>query len=171
MGAEDHKAAASRQVAALAGAVLTVSDTRTEADDASGALIRELLAEAGHRVAHYAILKNDPLAVRAEVARLCAGGGVDFVITTGGTGISPRDLTIEAVRPLFQRELEGFGDLFRYLSYGQVGSAALLSRATAGTVGQALVFCLPGSQAAVRLALEQLILPELRHLIAQLRKA
>ncbi|MCG0237897.1 MAG: MogA/MoaB family molybdenum cofactor biosynthesis protein [Firmicutes bacterium] len=171
MGVTDHKEAAARQVQSLRAAVLTVSDTRTEASDASGAAIRDLVTRAGHQVVHYRILKDEPLAVRAEVARLAGEEAADFIVTTGGTGISPRDQTIEAVRPLFQKELEGFGDLFRMLSFQEVGSAALLSRATAGTVGRCLVFCLPGSEAAVRLALEKLVLPEIRHLIAQLRKA
>lgn len=169
MGVDDHKAAAA-QVDGLAAAVLTVSDSRTEASDESGALMRDLITAAGHRVAHYAVLRNEPEQVRALVARLAAEGTADFIITTGGTGISPRDLSIEAVRPLFGKELEGFGDLFRLLSFHEVGSAALLSRATAGSVGRSVVFCLPGSRAAVRLALEKLILPEVKHLIAQLRK-
>lgn len=170
MGVEDHKATAARQVSGLAGAVITVSDTRTEATDESGALMKELITAAGHRVAYYGIVKNEPEQLRELVARLAAAGTADFLITTGGTGISPRDLSIEAVKPLFGKEIEGFGDLFRFLSYQEVGSAALLSRATAGTVGRSVVFCLPGSKAAVRLALEKLILPEVRHLIAQLRK-
>lgn len=169
MGVEDHKEAAAQQVSGLSAAVLTVSDTRTAANDESGDTIAGLVAAAGHQVAHRAILQNEPAAVRAAVAGLAAE--VDFIITTGGTGISPRDLSIEAVRPLFQKELEGFGDLFRYLSYQDVGTAALLSRATAGTIGRAVAFCLPGSRAAVRLAVEKLILPEIRHLVAQLRKA
>ncbi len=170
MGVDDHKAAAAQQVSGLAGAVLTVSDSRTEATDESGALMKELISAAGHRVAYYSVLRNEPDQVRELVSRLAAEGTADFIITTGGTGISPRDLSIEAVRPLFGKEVEGFGDLFRLLSYQEVGSAALLSRATAGTVGRSVVFCLPGSRAAVRLALEKLILPEVKHLISQLRK-
>lgn len=170
MGVTDHKETANRQVQTLRAAVLTVSDTRTEADDESGALIRELVTAAGHEVTYHRILRNEMQQVRAEVARIMAEDIADFAITTGGTGISPRDLSIEAVRPLFQKELEGFGDLFRFLSFQEVGSAALLSRATAGSVGRGLVFCLPGSKAAVRLAVERLILPEIRHLISQLRK-
>lgn len=170
MGAQDHKEAAAQQVSGLAGAVLTVSDTRTEATDESGALMKELIVAAGHRVAYYGILKNEPDQVRALVTRLAAEGTADFIITTGGTGISPRDLSIEAVKPLFGKEIEGFGDLFRLLSYQEVGSAALLSRATAGTVGRSIAFCLPGAKTAVRLALEKLILPEVKHLISQLRK-
>lgn len=169
MGVEDHRQAA-EGVGRLVAAMLTVSDSRTEETDESGRAAMELLRQAGHEIGHYAILRNEPLQVRAEVARLVAEGRTDFLITSGGTGISPRDRTIEALRPLFDRELEGFGELFRLLSFQEVGTAALLSRATAGTVGRSLVFCLPGSRAAVRLAVERLILPEIRHLIAQLRK-
>lgn len=165
---EHHVAGA--QLGMLLAAVITLSDTRTEADDHSGRAIRELLAEGGHQVIHYAVMKDDPRPLRSAVRELLDGGNVDFIITNGGTGISPRDQTIEAIRPLLQKELEGFGDLFRFLSYQDVGSAALLSRATAGVAGRNLIFCLPGSRGAVRLAMEKLILPELRHLLSQLRK-
>lgn len=169
MGVEDHKAAAAAQVG-IVGSVLTISDSRTEADDESGAVLRSLLEGAGHRVGHYAVVRNLPDAVRETVTAWLAAGD-DFIVTTGGTGMSPRDLSIEALRPLFARELEGFGDVFRYLSYQEIGSAAIMSRATAGSIGRSLVFCLPGSKAAVRLAAEQLILPEIRHLLSQVRKA
>jgi molybdopterin adenylyltransferase len=167
VGVQDHKEAA-EQLLPLSAAVLTVSDTRTEKDDKSGALLRELIEAAGHRVGAYRILRNEPVTLQETVATLAAE--VDFIVTTGGTGVSPRDLSIEACRPLFQKELDGFGDLFRFLSYQEIGSAAILSRATAGTVGRSVLFCLPGSAAAVRLAAERLILPEIRHLVSQLRK-
>lgn len=167
MGVDDHKETAN-QLAVLSGAVLTVSDTRTEADDRSGAVLRELVERAGHTLGAYRILQNNPDGVRSAVAELALR--VDFIITTGGTGMSPRDLSIEACRPLFSKELEGFGDVFRYLSFAEIGSAAIMSRATAGSVGRAMVFCLPGSTAAVSLAAEKLILPEIRHLISQVRK-
>jgi molybdenum cofactor biosynthesis protein B len=167
MGVQDHKEAAA-SLGGLRAAVLTVSDSRTEATDESGKLMRALIEQAGHPPVVYRILRNDPDAVRATVTELI--DQVDFLITTGGTGMSPRDLTIEACRPLFTKELEGFGDVFRMLSYTEIGSAAILSRATAGSIGPAMLFCLPGSQAAVRLAVERLILPEIKHLIAQVRK-
>jgi molybdopterin adenylyltransferase len=167
MGVQDHKEAAA-SLGSFSAAVLTVSDTRTEATDESGRLLMELIEAAGHRTGAYRILKNEPEAVREAVAALAEQ--VDFIITTGGTGMSPRDLSIEACRPLFTRELEGFGDLFRLLSFQEIGSAAILSRATGGSVGRAVVFCLPGSKAAVRLAAEKLILPEIKHLLSQVRK-
>jgi molybdenum cofactor biosynthesis protein B len=167
MGVQDHREAAAG-LTGLKAAVITISDSRTEATDESGRLLRELVQAAGHQVAAYRLIKNDPEAVQAAVRELA--GQVDFIITTGGTGMSPRDLTIESCRPLFTKELEGFGDLFRFLSYAEVGAAAILSRATAGSVGRAMVFCLPGSKAAVELAATKLILPEIRHLLAQVRK-
>ena len=167
MGVQDHKEAAAA-LGTFRGAVLTISDSRTEATDESGKILQELIVGAGHQVGAYRLVKNDPETVQATVRELAAQ--VDFIITTGGTGMSPRDLTIESCRPLFTKELEGFGDVFRLISFQEIGSAAILSRATGGSVGQALVFCLPGSKAAVRLAAEKLILPEITHLLAQVRK-
>ena len=167
MGVQDHKEAAAA-LGTFRGAVLTISDSRTEATDESGKILQELIIGAGHQVGAYRLVKNDPETVQATVRELAAQ--VDFIITTGGTGMTPRDLTIESCRPLFTKELEGFGDVFRLISFQEIGSAAILSRATGGSVGQALVFCLPGSKAAVRLAAEKLILPEIKHLLAQVRK-
>lgn len=168
MGVQDHKEAAAG-ISGLRGCVLTVSDSRTEATDESGRLLQELITAGGHSVFAYRVVKNEPEVVRALVTELAQEA--DFIITTGGTGMSPRDLSIEACRPLFTKELEGFGDVFRMLSFQEIGSAAIMSRATGGSVGRAMVFCLPGSKAAVRLATERLILPEIRHLLAQVRKA
>ncbi|HLN63805.1 MAG TPA: MogA/MoaB family molybdenum cofactor biosynthesis protein [Symbiobacteriaceae bacterium] len=167
MGVQDHKEAAAA-LGTFRGAVLTISDSRTEATDESGKILQELIVGAGHQVGAYRLVKNDPETVKATVRELAAQ--VDFIITTGGTGMSPRDLTIESCRPIFTKELEGFGDVFRLISFQEIGSAAILSRATGGSVGQAIVFCLPGSKAAVRLAAEKLILPEIKHLLAQVRK-
>jgi molybdopterin adenylyltransferase len=167
MGVQDHKEAAA-QLGTFSGAVLTVSDSRTVDTDESGKILQECIIAAGHQVGAYRLVKNEMDVVTATVRELAEQ--VDFIITTGGTGMSPRDLTIEACRPLFTKELEGFGDIFRLISYQEVGSAALLSRATGGSVGRALVFCLPGSKAAVRLAAEKLILPEIKHLLSQVRK-
>jgi molybdenum cofactor biosynthesis protein B len=129
----------------------------------------ELIEQAGFRVGAYRLIRNEKDLLQQTV--LALSREVDFIITTGGTGMSPRDLSIEACRPLFAKELEGFGDVFRLLSFQEIGSAAIMSRATGGSVGRAMVFCLPGSKAAVRLAAEKLILPEIKHLIAQVRKA
>jgi len=167
MGVHDHKEAAAH-LQSLRGAVLTVSDSRTEATDESGKILQECIVAAGHEVGAYRLVKNEPDVVRATVTELAET--VDFIITTGGTGMSPRDLTIEACRPLFTKELEGFGDVFRLVSFQEIGSAAIMTRATGGSVGRAMLFCLPGSKAAVRLAAEKLILPEIKHLISTIRK-
>jgi molybdenum cofactor biosynthesis protein B len=154
----------------LGFAALTISDTRTAADDGGGRAIREAVERAGHRVVEARIVRDAVPEIRAAVRELLALPGVDVVVTTGGTGLSPHDLTLEAVGPLLERQVEGFGELFRMLSYRQVGPAAMLSRATAGVAGGRAVFALPGSPKAVVLAMEELILPEAAHLVAQARR-
>ena len=154
----------------LSAAVLTVSDTRTDESDRSGRLIRARLERAGHRVAETLIVPDEPRRIRSVVGVWLRRSDLDALILTGGTGVSPRDRTIEAVERLLDKRLEGFGELFRYLSYGQVGSAAFLSRAMAGVAGGKALFSLPGSEKAVALAMDRLILPELPHLVQQLRK-
>lgn len=144
-------------------AVLTVSDTRSEATDASGARIKALLEADGHRVAAYAIVKDEPAEIRAYLERL--PDEVQAVVISGGTGLARRDTTFEAVRSLLEKEIEGFGELFRMLSWEQIGAAAMLSRATAGAMGTRVVFSIPGSTAAVELAMSKLIVPELRHVV------
>ena len=151
-------------------AVLTVSDTRTEESDRSGALARRLLAEAGHRVVDYRIVPDEPAAIVERVRGWLEREDCEVVVVNGGTGISPRDRTPEALAGLFDLRLEGFGELFRRLSYEEIGSAAMLSRAVAGIAAGRPLFSLPGSSAAVRLGLEKLILPELAHLLAELRR-
>jgi len=163
--AEGHRAAGPRSVAC---AVLTASDTRTESNDESGALARRLLEEAGHTVRFRRVVPDDPSAIRAAVAEAEGDPAIRVVIVNGGTGISPRDRTYEALVGLMQRPLPGFGELFRMLSYREVGPAAMLSRAAAGTRGRRVIFSLPGSPAAVGLALRELILPELGHLVGLL---
>ena len=150
--------------------VLTISDTRLAADDRSGDAIAALLEGAGHTITGRKIVKDDARAIRDAVSYAAKSGANDAVITTGGTGISARDVTADALAPLFDRALDGFGELFRMLSYDEIGSAALLSRATAGAVGRTIVFALPGSENAVRLAMEKLILPELGHVVRELRR-
>ena len=150
--------------------VITVSDTRTSDTDTSGRAIADLLAAAGHVVHGRSILKDEPADVAALVRQLVATGDVDVVITTGGTGITSRDSTFEAVDGLLEKRLPGFGELFRMLSYHEIGAAAMLSRATAGLAGRAVVIALPGSEAAVRLAMEKLVIPELAHLVREARR-
>lgn len=149
-------------------AVITTSDTRTEADDKSGQAIVDALEAAGHRIAFRAIVPDEGTHIAAAVQRGIDDREIDLVITTGGTGITARDVTPEAVRPLLERELPGFATLFTQLSYAQVGSAAMLSRAFAGTTGRTVVACLPGSTNAVALAMTALVIPEIPHLLTML---
>ena len=151
-------------------ALVTVSDTRTEADDVSGRIAKELVKAAGHEVREYRIIKDEPALVRAVAVQMAARDDVRLLVLNGGTGISRRDRTYESVVAVLDRRLDGFGELFRALSYEQIGSAAMLSRAVGGIAGKTAVFSLPGSPDAVRLALERLILPELGHLISELDK-
>jgi molybdenum cofactor biosynthesis protein B len=150
--------------------ILTVSDTRTEATDSSGRAIAELLTSAGHQLAGQTIVPDDPALVRGTIERQLANADVQVVITTGGTGISSRDTTYEVVTALLEKRLDGFGELFRMLSFEQIGAAAMLSRATAGLAAGRIVVALPGSEAAVRLAMEKLLLPELGHMVQQAGK-
>ena len=168
MSAEQHRQTAPTL---LGFAVLTVSDSRAKADDVSGRTIRDLISTAGHPVVESTLVPDDVEAIRGAVHRFLALPGVDVVVTTGGTGFSPRDVTLAAVAPLFEKPVEGFGELFRMLSYQQVGAAAMLSRAAAGLVGTRAVFLLPGSPKAVALAMEKLILPEAAHLLGQARRS
>lgn len=154
-------------------AVLTVSDTRTIETDKGGQLVQELLQNADFdvEIQHYLIVKDELTAIRSTVQQWLTED-IDVIVTTGGTGIAPRDVTIEAVTPLLDKEIEGFGELFRYLSFAEdVGTRALLSRAIAGTVNRTLLFCLPGSTGAVKLALNRLILPELTHFVYEMNKS
>ena len=167
MSAGEHKAQAPSAVGCY---VVTVSDTRTLDTDTSGRAIRDLLEQAGHVVTGYAIVRDEPSHVSALVRERLGDPATHVVITTGGTGISARDATYEAVAALLDKRLDGFGEIFRMLSFHEIGSAAMMSRATAGTIGRKAVFVLPGSLAAVRLAMEKLILPELGHVVQQLRK-
>jgi len=148
-------------------AVITVSDTRTLETDTGGRLVSELLTEAGHRVHGREIVADEPDAIAAATRAGLAAAEVGAVILTGGTGVAPRDVTPESVEPLLERTIPGFGEIFRLLSYEDIGSAALLSRALAGLAQGRVVFVIPGSRGAVRLAMEKLILPELGHLTAE----
>jgi molybdopterin adenylyltransferase len=145
----------------LAVAVVTISDTRDLASDTSGALLVELLGSAGHRLAQRHLIKDDLAVIRALFAGLIADPSVEVVIATGGTGITARDVTIEALAPLVSKPIEGFGELFRWLSFAEIGASTIQSRATAALCEKTLVFALPGSRGAVRLALERIVLPQL----------
>lgn len=149
-------------------AVITVSSTRTETTDTSGRLIRELITTAGHKVTGSAIVPDSVQAIRAAVVQ--ALDSANCVVLSGGTGLTHDDCTIEAVAPLYDRTIEGFGELFRARSLDEIGTAAMLSRASAGLVGQAVVFCIPGSTGAARLALGDLILPEIGHILTHVNK-
>jgi molybdenum cofactor biosynthesis protein B len=165
----EHKASAPSG-SSVRVAVVSVSDTRTVETDEGGALVQTLTARAGFSVVARELVRDDPDTIRVRVHDLAASGGVDAILLTGGTGIAARDGTVDAVAPLFARRLDGFGELFRMLSFAEIGPAAMLSRATAGIVDGVVIFLMPGSPAAVKLALERLILPELSHLVGELRK-
>lgn len=162
-----HRAYAPESVTAL---VLTVSDSRTPESDTSGELIQERLEAAGHRVAERRIVRDEPEAIRVAVLAAVGRADVDVALVTGGTGVASRDLTVETVEPLLEKVLPGFGELFRALSFEEIGAASMLSRALAGAAGRTAVFVMPGSSGAVRLALDRLVLPELNHLVGQLRR-
>ena len=165
MGHSDHEQRAQASVGAgVRCCVLTISDTRDEATDTSGAAIRAALTQAGHAVVRYTVVRDEPAQI-AGLVRAAAAEGCKLIITNGGTGIARRDSTFEAIDALLEKRLPGFGELFRMLSFQAIGPAAMLSRATAGVYGGSLIFCLPGSTNAVQLAMEQLIVPQLAHLV------
>lgn len=163
----EHKA---RGPSSVECGIITCSDTRTPETDTSGQLIRELLAQQGHRISIYHVVKDEPVDVRRLVEQLGNTPGLEALIVNGGTGISRRDSTFEAIDGLLEKRLTGFGEIFRYLSYKDIGSSAMLSRATAGLYRGKVIFSVPGSSGAVRLAMETLILPELPHIVGEMRK-
>ena len=164
---QEHKATAPRAIGCF---VLTISDSKTPETDTSGALIRERLTGAGHTVVGHAIVRDEPAEVAAVIRKRCGDPAVEAFILTGGTGVTSRDSTFEAVEALLDKRLTGFGELFRMLSYAEVGAAAMLSRAQGGVVQGRALFSLPGSPNACRLALEKLILPELGHVLREVRR-
>jgi molybdopterin adenylyltransferase len=164
---EKHRDASPERVRV---AVLTISDTRTPETDTGGNAIVELMREAGHEVSRREIVEDDAPRIEVVLQELLTDTIVDAVITTGGTGISARDTTYEVVSRLIDKKLDGFGELFRMLSYEEIGAAAILSRAVAGASGAKFVACLPGSTNAVRLAMEKLLVPEIPHVVFELRK-
>jgi molybdenum cofactor biosynthesis protein B len=165
--AEEHRAASPASVAC---AVVTISDTRTIETDKSGPLIVELLQAAGHRIVDRGIVPDEPAHIRALVSGYRLRGDVQAVLLTGGTGISPRDQTFETITAMLTKLLPGYGELFRMLSYQEIGAAALLSRAVGGLLDNMVVLTMPGSSAAVRLAMEKLILPEMGHIVREATK-
>lgn len=168
MSVEEHKKEAPKSIRCM---VITVSDTRTEETDKSGMLMKALLEEKGHKIVSYEIVKDEVLPIKEAIVRGCEDQEVDAVLLNGGTGIAKRDVTIETVQEIIDKEIIGFGELFRMLSYTEdIGSAAILSRAIAGVALNTAVFSTPGSSGAVKLAMNKLILPELAHVIREIRK-
>ncbi len=155
----------------IAFAVLTVSDTRDKSTDKGGKLVRELLTSNGYVCCDYAIVPDDVDRIQTTVKQWCQNYSIDVIVTTGGTGLAKRDVTLEAVAPLFTKHIPGFGELFRQLSYQEdIGTKAMASRAEAGIVDKKIVFSIPGSVGAVRLGMNKLILPEVRHLVYEVLK-
>ena len=167
-GPKHHRETAAK---ALGVFVLTVSDTRTAETDRSGRLLLELVEGAGHRITGSAIVPDDPGRIQAAVQLAVEEHDTDAVLITGGTGISRRDTTADTVRPMLRKVLDGYGELFRMLSFREIGAAAMLSRAVAGIIADRVVFVMPGSSGAVKLAMNELILPEIGHIVRELRKS
>lgn len=168
MSVEEHRKHAQKTVRC---AIITVSDTRTEVTDKSGQLIKQLLTEAGYEITAYRIVKDEYPIIQSLIQNFIQEETVEAIILNGGTGIALRDMTYEAVRDCLDKEMPGFGELFRYLSFKEdIGSAAMLSRAIAGVCGNTVIFSLPGSSGAVRLAMNRLILPELHHVMKEIYK-
>ncbi len=166
MAVHEHKAKAPRKIAFL---LMTISDSRTEATDQSGKLIKQLLTEEGQRVIDYRIIRDEPEEIESLLRAALVRQDLDVILLNGGTGISPRDGTYEVVSRLLQKQLEGFGEIFRYLSYLEIGSAAIMSRAVAGVAEGKVVISLPGSSKAVELAMRRLVLPEIGHMVSQVK--
>jgi len=166
MSVHEHKEKGQKSVRCF---VITVSDTRDDSTDTSGQTIKSLLSGEGHSATGYRIVKDEPAQIDALLKEALGSENVDAVIVNGGTGIAPRDGTFEVVNRFLEKKLDGFGEIFRYLSYLDIGSAAIMSRAAAGTARGKILISLPGSKGAVSLAMEKLILPELRHMVSQLQ--
>lgn len=151
-------------------AILTVSDTRTKADDHAGQRIQSLLQEAAFEVIDYQLTKDEPLDIARHVKNWCSDPTINTIIVTGGTGFTPRDQTYDTILPLFEKEMMGFGELFRMLSYEEIGPKAMFSRATAGSLQQTAIYVLPGSTNAVTLAMTKLIVPTVQHFVGELKR-
>ena len=164
MSYQEHKQKAPRSVSC---AVLTISDSRPELDDESGKLIRQKLSQSGHRVMFYSILKNEADSIKKKIHELLGQQELQVIITSGGTGVSHRDITVETIAPILEKKLDGFGQLFRFLSYQEIGTAAIMSRAFAGVAEGKVILCLPGSPGAANLAMDKIILPEIGHMVRE----
>jgi len=164
---QEHKEKAPRSVSC---AVVTISDSRTEQDDESGKLIKQKLSENGHRVLAYAILKNDAEAIEKKIHELLGQEELQVIITSGGTGVGHRDITVEVISPILEKRLDGFGELFRFLTYREIGTPSIMSRAVGGVVGGKVILCLPGSLGAANLAMDRVILPEIGHMVREATK-
>jgi molybdenum cofactor biosynthesis protein B len=168
MSTKEHKQEAPKTVNCK---VITVSDTREKDTDKSGKLMIDLLEQAGHKIVDYVIVKDETAPIETEILKGCSRNDIDVILTNGGTGIAKRDVTIETVQNLLDKEIVGFGELFRMLSYQEdIGASAILSRAIAGVVQNKAVFSTPGSTGAVKLAMNKLILPELGHVVREIKK-
>lgn len=164
MSYHEHKERSPRSVSC---AVLTISDTRTEQDDESGGLIKQKLTQNGHRVMSYSILKDEADSIKQKISELLRQEELQVIITNGGTGVSHRDVTVETISPILEKKLDGFGELFRFLTYQEIGTGSIMSRALAGVAGGKVILCLPGSPGAVNLAMDKIILPEIGHLVRE----
>ena len=160
----EHKEEAPQSVGV---ALITISDSRTEETDESGKLLKEKLTGAGHRVVNYALVKNDAAAIKETIGELLEEEEVQVIITGGGTGLSHRDITVETVSALLEKKLDGFGELFRSLSYQEIGTSGMMSRAVAGVAGGKIIICIPGSRGATELAADKIILPEIGHMVRE----
>jgi molybdenum cofactor biosynthesis protein B len=166
MSVHEHKEKGKKSIRCF---VITVSDTRDKTTDTSGRTIEKFLVDEGHQTSGYKIVRDEPVEIEAALIEVLGDNDVDAVIVNGGTGIAPRDGTYEVVSRFLEKKLDGFGEIFRYLSYLDIGSAAVMSRAAAGTARGKILISLPGSKGAVTLAMEKLILPEIRHMVSQLQ--
>ena len=164
MGYREHKEISPKSVTC---AILTISDSRSEETDESGRLLKGRLSQAGHRILSYVLLKNDTDSIRKNVEELLRQPDLQVIITSGGTGASHRDVTVETLTPLLEKKLDGFGELFRYLTYQEIGTTSVMSRAMAGVVKGKILISLPGSLGAVTLAADKIILPEIGHMVRE----
>jgi molybdopterin adenylyltransferase len=164
MGYHDHKKLDNKNIGC---AVLVTSDSRTEETDESGKLIKQRLLDKGHQVVHYCILKNDATMLKNKINELIKQDTVQVIITSGGTGLSHKDVTVDTIQPMLEKKLDGFGELFRQLTYQELGTASIMSRATAGVVNGKIIICFPGSLGAATLAMDKIILSEIGHLVRE----